>query len=614
MATLQFRRWRAVWNEESPLWNLVAAGGVAAFAAVAGYFAHHQQPVLDEGTYLYKGLLFARGVYRPLQPNGPWSNHMPLSFLIPGYVQKWFGPGLDVGRYFAISAAVVMLLGLWLLVRRLTDRRWAAAAVWAFVAMPTAARVYSLAISQPLVAAIFVWVLALMADERPARWQLALSGLLAGLMVMTRLNMAIAWGLVGLFVTWLWRRRSVWFWGASLVVVLGLHALYWPRIVWLWARWLPSWVHLPAQFSIDLSHAPQAAGASVSVWQRLRALSNAFMAWPLAWAGLFAGMAAGTATRPSPQAFPQRALEAGVVLAWALALLHGWASVGKSYCVDCFTPYNGFYAPLMVAVGAVGLHQAWENPPQRRVTQALAALLFAVLASSNFPALLDALSHTFQRLGFHAGEVFLRRIIAWPHFHVFPHLSMPEAGRVFWTLVLLVGFPGAAWLVRRRHFAPRRAELMGLAALALLSPLPLLSGAWRPYDCAPDVLAVHRQAAEALARAIPPEATVYWAAYPPTVLLRTRGIRVFPQQLNDHYNFRNGGDPQILASWGYWNPTLARQWLAQADVVITDEHVLLDGPPPPFEAAGFAIRQEISLVPECLGRQGKLEIMLRSKP
>ncbi len=601
-------------DEKSPLWHFVAAGGVAAFAAVAAYFAHHQQPVLDEGTYLYKGLLFARGVYRPLQPNGPWTNHMPLSFLIPGYVQKWFGPGLDVGRYFSVAAAVVMLVGLWLLVRRLTDRRWAAAVVWAFVAMPSAARVYSLAISQPLVAAMFVWVLALIADERPARWQLALSGLLAGVMVMTRLNMAMAWGLVGLWATWLWRRRSVWFWGASLAVVLGLHAVYWPRIVWLWARWLPSGVHLPPQFSVDLSHAPQAAVASVSVWQRLAALTNAFLAWPLAWAGLFAGMAAWSAMRPSSRTFSRRALAAGVALAWALALLHAWASVGKSYCVDCFTPYTGFYAPLMVAVGAVGLHHVWENPPRWRLAQALAALLFAVLAASNFPALLNGLVHAFRRLGFHAGEVFLRRIIAWPHFHAFPQLSMTEAGRVFWTLVLLVGFPAVAWLVGRRHFAPRRAWAVGVAVLALLSPLPLLSDAWRPYDCAPDVLAVHRQAAETLARAIPPGATVYWEAYPPTVLLRTRGIRVFPQQLNDHYNFRKGGDPRTLASWGYWNPTLAQRWLAQADVVITDEHVLLDGPPPPFEAAGFAIRQEISLVPECLGRQGKLEVMLRSKP
>jgi len=233
------RRWHSVQDPASPFWHAAAALGAIAFAASAFHFAHHQQPVLDEGTYLYKGLLFARGVYRPFQPDGPWTNHMPLSFWIPGKVQQWFGPGLDVGRYFSIVAALVMLVGLWLLVRRVADQRWAAAAVWAFAAMPAAAKIYSLAISQATVAAMLVWVLALIAKERPTKGRLALGGLLAGLMVMTRLNMVIAWALIGLFVSWAWPRRSAWFWGASLAVILGMHALYWPRIVWLWARWAP---------------------------------------------------------------------------------------------------------------------------------------------------------------------------------------------------------------------------------------------------------------------------------------------------------------------------------------------------------------------------------------
>ncbi len=603
------RRWHSVQDPASPFWHAAAALGAIAFAASAFHFAHHQQPVLDEGTYLYKGLLFARGVYRPFQPDGPWTNHMPLSFWIPGKVQQWFGPGLDVGRYFSIVAALVMLVGLWLLVRRVADQRWAAAAVWAFAAMPAAAKIYSLAISQATVAAMLVWVLALIAKERPTKGRLALGGLLAGLMVMTRLNMVIAWALIGLFVSWAWPRRSAWFWGASLAVILGMHALYWPRIVWLWARWAP-WLHVPPRFGVDLSHAPRAFGTEINLWQRLTALANALLAWPLAWGGLFAAMAAWTSAK-RPQTFPQRALGAGIVLTWVLILFHAWASVGKSYCIDCFAPYSGFYAPLMIVIGAVGLHQKWEHPSRWPAGQKMAGLLFALLAAINFPGMLDGLSHAFQRLGFRGGAFLLQRAIGWPHFHLLPQLPVTDAARVVWGLVFLIPFLGVLFLIKHWQIPLQQAWIAGVAILALISPL---SGAWRPYDCAPDVLAAHRQAAEALARAIPPGATVYWDAYSPTVLLRTRGLKLFPQQLNDHYNFRNGGDPQNLASWGYWNPTLAQQWLAQANVVVTDEHVLLDGPPPPFEAAGFAIRQEISLVPECLGRQGKLEIMLRSKP
>jgi len=92
-------------------------------------FAHTQESVLDEGAYLYKGYLFATGQYTIYQPYGPWSNHMPLAFLIPGYVQQFFGPGIRTGRYFSIFLTGLTLLGVWLLARRLGNKWWAAAAM-----------------------------------------------------------------------------------------------------------------------------------------------------------------------------------------------------------------------------------------------------------------------------------------------------------------------------------------------------------------------------------------------------------------------------------------------------------------------------------------------------
>ena len=76
---------------------------------------HTQESVLDEGAYLYKGFLFVSGQYRIYQDYGPWGNHMPLSFYIPGVVQTLFGPSLAVGRYFAWLLGALTLLGLWVL-------------------------------------------------------------------------------------------------------------------------------------------------------------------------------------------------------------------------------------------------------------------------------------------------------------------------------------------------------------------------------------------------------------------------------------------------------------------------------------------------------------------
>ena len=50
--------------------------------------------VLDEGLYFEKGYLFAQGKYEPFEDYGPLTNHMPLSFMIPGWAQNIFGAGL----------------------------------------------------------------------------------------------------------------------------------------------------------------------------------------------------------------------------------------------------------------------------------------------------------------------------------------------------------------------------------------------------------------------------------------------------------------------------------------------------------------------------------------
>ena len=67
-------------------------GGIL-FLSQAIKFASTQISILDEGAYLYKGYLFATGQTTPFQDYGAWGNHMPFSFLIPGYVQAIFGPG-----------------------------------------------------------------------------------------------------------------------------------------------------------------------------------------------------------------------------------------------------------------------------------------------------------------------------------------------------------------------------------------------------------------------------------------------------------------------------------------------------------------------------------------
>ncbi len=147
-------------------------GGIV-FTLQLWKYARLLPSVLDEGTYLYKGLLYVSGQYTMYQFYGPWSNKMPLSFLIPGSIQYLLEPGLVTGRGFAIALAVLMLLGSWVLGKRLGGRWWAAAVVWIFAINISAIKMFSLGVSQGLIACMLVWTLVLViGDDRPT-WQIA---------------------------------------------------------------------------------------------------------------------------------------------------------------------------------------------------------------------------------------------------------------------------------------------------------------------------------------------------------------------------------------------------------------------------------------------------------
>ena len=158
----RLKRWAA-----NP-WLAEALAGLSGllFTLQIWIYAHTQESILDEGAYLLKGYFFATGRYTPYQDYGFWTNHMPFAFLIPGYVQRIFDPGMRTGRYFAVFLGVLMLLGVWMLVRRIGGRWWAAGVVGLFALHVQLIKIYSVMASQGLVACMLVWVLVLTLGEK----------------------------------------------------------------------------------------------------------------------------------------------------------------------------------------------------------------------------------------------------------------------------------------------------------------------------------------------------------------------------------------------------------------------------------------------------------------
>jgi len=220
--------------------EIITVIGLALYIAQSWYFVHSLDSIGDEGSYLYKGYMFARGDYFPFQEYTFWTNKAPLAFLIPGYIQLWFGPGLRVARYFAMLLSILMLIGVWLTARRLGGKNWAAVAVWVFALSFAQISVYSEAVSQGLVACMMAWMFFLtLGSDRPL-WQLILGSALSILIVMTRQNMAVVPALLVAYIFWEYGKKAGgWALATCAILFIGFHLLYWPGILQIWAPWLP---------------------------------------------------------------------------------------------------------------------------------------------------------------------------------------------------------------------------------------------------------------------------------------------------------------------------------------------------------------------------------------
>lgn len=545
---------------------------------------------LDEGNYLYKGLLFARGVYAPFQPFGPLTNKMPLSFLIPGVVQALIGPGLRTGRYFAILLALLLLLAVWIVARRFGGRWWAAAAVAALALNPSLARLYSQAVSEGLVAAMGAWVMVLVLGSDRPRWQLALGAALAGAVVLTRENM-LPLALFGVLYVWWERgwRPALLCAAVGLAVVGGVHALFWPEIMTNWARQIPrNLTPFLNAFRIPIP-GQQSWSPDVAQLSRYHAFWEGIRQHFLPLVGVLASLILWPrrADWKSPQHF-----RAAVSLLLLLAVLfagHLWASILKTYCVYCFSPYLSFFSFIGLLITATCAPSwRWRDLPWPR--QALAALLAWVCAAGvAFGAhqwlddgLLTILIPRTRNMRILPGTTELWRSLSnkfgWS-FEFQQWLLPLVAGAAVGALLIVLVFAGWRWWGRKRSAAAPGFLLLALllAAAGVLGPTPLFGGVMEENACRADVIASYETVGAQLDEIIPAGARVYWrGGLSPAPLLYLADIRIYPPQLNDGYSVRIGGDPQELYRMGFWNAELSRQWLNEADYLLVEARLVSD--------------------------------------
>lgn len=562
--------------------DIFALIGLGLYAVLSWQFSHSQYSVLDEGLYLYKGLLLASGQYTPFQDNGLWMNQMPLSYLIPGWIQLLFGPGLVTGRIFAFTLSLLAVIGLYFTSRRLGGGWLAALVVWALALNPAALRMTASAASQGLVACLLAWTMFLSLGPNRKNGQLFLGGLLAGVVVMVRINLVPLLPLLAIYIAWQTHRPNakpffrawfqpglLWLLAGMLLSFGGVHLLYWPNILRLWARWLP----LPFL-------APFFAPEHIPTWNPEPALGFRISSFFLAFRYHFAALVGALAVFAFwPKKNPNYKTAAFLALLLAVFFgLHAWAALGNEYCVFCFPTYTAFYSGLGLLLVAATLPYWTLNPPRWRAWTGFGALLLllAGMAYSAEGSVRDLLPENFYRRlvmlpmpGFGGAQI-------WQVFANKFGLEMraiSDAAQVIFPVTVAVG-AALVLLLLSRLFIPKSSLTTAFLAIlvsgTLFSASLLLAGEYRGYDCPGETLSGYETAGAQLAARIPPGAKLYWDGYSPVTLLYLPGIQILPGQLHGGYSFRISEDDAGLRRYGWTNQSLNEEWLAQADFVLLE--------------------------------------------
>jgi hypothetical protein len=149
-------------------------------------------------------------------------------------------------------------------------------------------------------------------------------------------------------------------------------------------------------------------------------------------------------------------------------------------------------------------------------------------------------------------------------------------GLICGLLFLLIGF--TIWSIVKHKRMSQLFSFVVISAIVFLlagiflSPTKVLGGSFDQWECNMNVIKNYEQTGQFLARNLPPNDLIYWGGgNAVATLLYVPNAHIFPQQLDDQWNFFQGGNSNTLARLGLWNDELAKLWRDQANVIIIQQ-------------------------------------------
>jgi len=584
-----------MWDPIKQLWHkyqglsaiaLSAVGGIA-YTSKSWIFVHSLASIVyDESGYIARGFLIASGKYWPYADYGPFLDHMPLSFIIPGYVQVLFGPGIRTGRYFAFIMGLFSLLGLWIATRSLGGKWWAAVAVWAVAANPLWIETFSLGYSQVLVVFLLTWSMVFAIGKTRKSWQIILASSLAGLTVMTRLNMLPVLFLLILYFFWQHGRKA----GiiaavAGLVPTIILHAIFWPGILKMWAIYIPEgiipfidpfripWVpnYLPDGFSLS----GWASNRNHLMWDIIKEFFRGVRV------NIFPVMGVFTVTMLWPKRknwksdYLFRIASFFLITYLVLFLMHMWVALSGTSCpFSCFKGYLIFFNNIGILLTAVAV-TSWK------IQAPLWRQLLFVIFFSLFILVLVNWEQTYQVDIKDFFESQMNTMGLQTNFSV--GFNIFEQKNILFSLLtipmLFVGVlkPLPAKLLKflKNNYGnfDQVVMIVFLTSTLLFSPLETFGGRINTLQCEDNIIESHEKVGRYLYSIIPKGSKVYWGVKSWMMLLYLPQIEIFPPQTLSTFSFigpETDIDPDTLYRYGFWNVELKEKWIDEADFILVE--------------------------------------------
>jgi 4-amino-4-deoxy-L-arabinose transferase-like glycosyltransferase len=201
---------------------------------------------VDEGSYSFYGYNAVTGYYPMYKQGGPWFQHPPMAYVIPGITHALLGKGFYAIRIISALLAGVMVLLTYRLARKLGGPHAALINLWLLVGQAESIRYYCLGGPLPFVAMCIVAAVLSYSSDIKSPYREVLAIFFASLAMMTRTNMCYTWGVVVLFAVFTqerWSHRVV-----SIVVSIVFPGIFiiafWPELAasLLQHHLLPVWV------------------------------------------------------------------------------------------------------------------------------------------------------------------------------------------------------------------------------------------------------------------------------------------------------------------------------------------------------------------------------------